>query len=558
MYKKNDEPGDILLRDWIAYIHDKLGQEQWITVYSSHRGDWGATYFFSALIPNSKIEESLNNESWDLHIGDGMPGFSVSYTNGVKQVKYHRFGDDDGIEPLILYRQFHGIKNDYVEVSEEFRLFHNLYHDTVNNKFIKIDDSGNEEDVILFEEDRVQIKLKYLKQFLAIKEMHLAIYFSIDRYSNKSLKDYGLMEEVRKTVKEGNIRYHIFIEESKYPIYDNKPLLSRIEGKKLIPGVPKEKSGIWPYNEQEKEEYEEFIIDTDENGEPVFYTCNPNELADYFGKNPGAPHYLTPVFFRRDVLTKYYSKPELYSVEDGYLRCGGLWGLRIDNNHEKYVVVYLGDLGRDLPPGERAYWKSFNVTPDGTISDVNWKRNFLGEFADPEKADLVFKLQFNVFQKKWQKKFGWPLFKPLSEDDEHNFKALRVPITNEQHEFDQQVLSLAKVLIDSLNEKQIEQHIPEELPNNTKGIAKLAKFLEAQGLMDFESYIKFLRSLWDLRIGAGHRKGDTYQRGAAYFKLEERPLAQAFAEILEQATTFLKYLDEKFLSTEKFPESYDD
>jgi len=95
------------------------------------------------------------------------------------------------------------------------------------------------------------------------------------------------------------------------------------------------------------------------------------------------------------------------------------------------------------------------------------------------------------------------------------------------------------------------------LPNNIKGITKLAKFLEAQGLMDFESYIKFLRSLWNLRIGAGHRKGDTYQRGAAYFKLEERPLAQAFEEILEQATNFLRYLDEKFLSTEKFPEQYD-
>lgn len=182
--------------------------------------------------------------------------------------------------------------------------------------------------------------------------------------------------------------------------------------------------------------------------ESQFYTCNPNELADYFGNNPGAPHYLIPVFFRRDVLTKYYSKPELYSVKDGYLRCGGLWGLRIDNNHEKYVVVYLGDLGRDLPPGERAYWKSFNVTPDGTISDVNWKRHFLGQFTDPEKADLVFKLQFNVFQKNGRRNLVGQFSNRYQ-----NFKALRVPITNEQHEFDQQVLALAKVLIDSLNEK---------------------------------------------------------------------------------------------------------
>ncbi|MHB1418233.1 MAG: hypothetical protein ACYCX4_01395 [Bacillota bacterium] len=547
MYKQNDRPGEILLLDWIDYIHKQVGQEHWVTVYSRNRGEWGAVYFFCALIPNSMVDESLNNESWDLHMGRGKPGCSVSYdTEGNKTVTYHRFGFDDGIEPLIHCREFHGIKKDYVEVSEEFRLFHNLYYDKTNNKFLKIDESGAEEEVILVEEDRVQIKLKPLKQFLAIKEMHLAIFFSINRYSDKTPTQLGLKED-RKTVKLGNLLYSFFVGEQEFALTDDKPTFSRVQGKKLIPGLPKERSGFWPY--EEEEECEDFIIAADENGDPILYTCNPDELANYFGKNPHSPHYLKPVFFRRDVLTKYYAKPEIYSVEDGYLRCGGLWGLRLDNNHDKYVIVFLGDLGRDLPAAERGYWKSYNVTPDGKISEVNWKRGFLGEFADPTKSDLAFKYQFNIFQEKWLKRFGWPLFKPLSEDDDHNFKVLRVPVSDEQSEFDQQSLALTKVLVDSLNEEKIKEQIKGTI-HNAKGITKLSLWVQEQGFTDSEPHIKFLRSLQDLRNGAGHRKGEAYQRGADYFNLDERPLSSIFEDILKQATDFLNYLDKRLLYVE--------
>jgi hypothetical protein len=101
------------------------------------------------------VEESLNNESWDLLIGNGKPGCLISSDSyGNKTVTYHRFGDNDGIEPLIHSRNFNSIKKDYVEVSEEFRLFHNLYHKRTNNKFVKFDEGGDEEDVILIEKDR--------------------------------------------------------------------------------------------------------------------------------------------------------------------------------------------------------------------------------------------------------------------------------------------------------------------------------------------------------------------------------------------------------------------
>ncbi|MEZ5431153.1 MAG: hypothetical protein R3F31_08240 [Verrucomicrobiales bacterium] len=35
----------------------------------------------------------------------------------------------------------------------------------------------------------------------------------------------------------------------------------------------------------------------------------PGALANYFGANPDALNFLTPVFFRPEVLAKYYADP---------------------------------------------------------------------------------------------------------------------------------------------------------------------------------------------------------------------------------------------------------
>ena len=126
---------------------------------------------------------------------------------------------------------------------------------------------------------------------------------------------------------------------------------------------------------REDERYVEFIIGVDNEGKDITHTSDEEKLSNYFGKNPGAPHFLTSVLFRKEVLTKYYSQPEKYSVEDGYLQCGGLWGLRMDNNHPKHVMVFLGDLGH-LAYNEQLHWKSFNLRTTGKISRTAWKRGF--------------------------------------------------------------------------------------------------------------------------------------------------------------------------------------
>jgi hypothetical protein len=69
-------------------------------------------------------------------------------------------------------------------------------------------------------------------------------------------------------------------------------------GKYFIGPLSKEKSGMWGFAEEEKRMSVDFIIGLDNDGEELIHTSNPDQLADYFGANPEAPHYLTAVHFR--------------------------------------------------------------------------------------------------------------------------------------------------------------------------------------------------------------------------------------------------------------------
>ncbi len=139
-----------------------------------------------ALIPSDQVERVLASSEWVLRPDQGLPNAEHYHTEG--KVKYLRFGNDAGIEPLVTRRDFSGLREGYVEVSEEFRHFHNLdyaVYDANSRKLIKIDENGNEHTVAVVynKPNRVEIRLKEIRQFLAVKEMHLALQFDCREFS---------------------------------------------------------------------------------------------------------------------------------------------------------------------------------------------------------------------------------------------------------------------------------------------------------------------------------------------------------------------------------------
>lgn len=534
---------DLEQKDRQEFILNKLGKEDWLEVYRNERGPNSVT-FWCALVESSKIPAQLKKADWDFLIGYGRPGHIV-YGFDEKRIEYFRYGNDDGFQPLVYPRSFGKKKRSFVEVSEEFRLLHDLYPVPDGSKLVKLHDSGMEEDVVLIREHSVTVKLRFLRQFLAVKDMHLAVFFEMDCEGDRTLSDEEL-ERIAKEAKTDAVRYDVWAWNRQFVLDEGAPSGSRIMGKKFVPPFAKSECGIFPYNERNPQ-YAEFVIGIDEEGKQVTFTCDQQKLADYFGKNANAPHYLRPVFFRREVLQKYYAKPEMYSVEPGYIRCGGLWGLQIDDEHKDHVVVFLGDLGSSLPHDEQLYWKSYNVPPEGGISRGCFQRSFLGMWTATEHPEFVFKGRFRRFQEAWEKKFGWPLFLPLRDDDKHLLVTLRIPLNDEQAEFDGQVLALAKLIIDSLNEAEISNALPTKIEDE-KGIAKFERFLTINGVAA-EPIATFMRRLYGLRHGVGHRKGDSYEKAAEFFGVGKQPLKDVFIEILIMATELLQQLDRKFLGT---------
>jgi hypothetical protein len=179
------------------------------------------------------------------------------------------------------------------------------------------------------------------------------------------------------------------------------------------------------------------------------------------------------------------------------------------------------------------------------MSRAAFERSMLGRFADAESVDFFFKQRFELFNNKWKKKFGWELFKPLAEKDEYYFKILHVPLTNEQREFDEQVLALTKVFIDSLNEKELAKGITQE-KDNAKGLDKLEAFLKHHNGYS-EPMMEFLRKLQGLRSAcSAHRKGESYEKLKPYFEIDEKDLTEVLEDILSKCVRTLNTLDKDF------------
>ena len=291
-----------------------------------------------------------------------------------------------------------------MELDEEFRLYHNLAEDRGRGLLLSFDTSGREIEVVRITQNKVQARLKYLRQFQAATGLYLAVYVESVRYSQIRLTDVPEDEQRREEIGSQLCWRRII---SNCNVFGKEfETLSLLLGKAIIAPPPRESAGIWPFAKDNKKPDVTFIVDVDQNGNEFECTSNPDELDNYFGANPGAYHYLTPVYFRREVLAKYFSEPERYSVSDGQLRCLGLWSCHIDNDLDSYVVVFLGDLGRDLPYEERMHWRQFNVPPEGGISETNYRRSILAQPTDPKAPDLMFRHEYSDLRTEWEKAQG--------------------------------------------------------------------------------------------------------------------------------------------------------
>lgn len=522
----------VSIREWIENDWDK---GIFVPVYGGRKDDKWDIFFQSYLVPADRTEEQLKTDTYDAY-GLLRPGVTVYGAWDSGEAAYYKWGNNTSIEPLVIKRDYNDLARDNIEIVEEFRFLFNLYYNSQSKEYVDLESDTSV--VKISDDNLVSIHKRYLKSYLAIKNMALIIH--IDSRCTDIVEDIFPTDSFDYRNDDNTVFYTVNIGRGHNGIQEEN--FSILFGKKVLFGCELKDCNIWPYNE--KKQYIEFIVGVDDNGRELHYTCDPSKLSNYFGANPDAPHYLTPIFFDSAVLSKYYSNPEKYKVDDGIIRCGTLWSLYIDNQNTGYVSAYLGDLGRNLPSEqEQHYWRGFNKALDAKLSATKFKRDFMALPASSQSQDFVFKNTYVKTNRQFAEKAGWPLFLELDEQDRYNFEGLRIPINNSIVEMDMLVLSLVKVLLDSLNEKEIVSHLTGTYEKLVGSISKLEVWFQEKQLTGYQDHIKFLRNLQELRSsGTGHRKGKSYQKISKVFDIQKENYTETFSNILESATLFLNYI----------------
>jgi hypothetical protein len=506
---------------------DTLFEGGWITLYRCK----GEEAYFSALIAPERVSRTLESMDWDLH-WDNMRPHLVRYGQGEgAKICYERF-EEDGVEPVVIVREGNG--GSFVELAEDLRLFLDLYpHD--DGALVQVSDSGTIDIVAMVAPEEVRILKRPLLRYLQARQMYLAVFFDhivtlVDTKSNP-LPEGERHVDMRKAD-----RFWCFgsTDEHGDPI-------SRLSGKRLLAPPPRSLR-----LESEEERYMTFIIGEDAMGGAVEYSANPAALGDFFGKNPDAPNYLTPVYFRRDVLDRYFHNPSRFEVSDGVVRCGSNWLLRVDDDHREYVIVFLGDLGRDLPYTEQLHWRAHNIRPGGALSKTARTRSFDARFADGEQPEHRFKAAYNRFTKGWVAAYGWPLFRPLVPGDIHLLTKLHVPTSNNPAELDAQLLGLAKILVDSLNDEALDAAMAAP-STEERSLAKLERYLTLKAYPHAARDVATLRAIQSLRsAGAAHTRGSNYEKALRRLKLEGCTAPAIITELLERTIQLFDSLADHF------------
>lgn len=149
------------------------------------------------------------------------------------------------------------------------------------------------------------------------------------------------------------------------------------------------------------------------------------------------------------------------------------------------------------------------------------------------------RLMYDIFNREWEAKFGWKLFLPPHKADSHLIKTLRVPISESQVEFEQQALTLARLLVDFINEadigSQLKTHVDHE-----KGISKFGRWLIQEGFDATVLVISTLRRIQRLRTKmSAHRKGSDFEKILSEMEISDSPLV-AVANLLWEAIAILE------------------
>lgn len=450
--------------DWIkarAHLDLLLQNATSDEIIISANGEY--TFIYTAVISN---DELFNLNKDDLIGWCGSPYQSAaSYVYGagrddvwVENEKQMLQRDTpNSITNLVFERTMEGAKDEdrrYFEISQEYAHLTDIHWRTEHDAYVQYDENGDINHVVSATDNHennvslVTFKREQLEQYLAATNSSLIRRFDftlLDRaaFSSWSKNPEQFIEEsqdfyYRQKI-DGNAAYTTGIQ-----------IISLSRAKEDI--FRQIKGGFVGGQEQE---YASFIVHDWRNDEVTKVSTAPEDTTNYFevDKND-LPFELSPAFFRPDVLLKYKTDRDKYTVTEREVECRAAWRLRgYDINEAGQVHAYICDL-RKLPFSEQQYWASYNEEPKASISERAVINDFHGRFSNivtPLAKVLRLIQEWDKRQVAW-----WQL------KDKDLLKQVNLPLTSSKDEWAEAFMSLSKLVIEGFNVKAIRLKLDEK------------------------------------------------------------------------------------------------
>lgn len=478
----------------------------WVTVSGLTDCERDSRFVFSALASPGSVGELLKDPSHEVNPSwFGIPTFAksegrVSFepNNSYREVGIY-------LEPFVFERDFHGARPGASEVVQDLAMYHDLFLDQGKKAYVDL--AG--EQIVRVPPSGMQVSEKALRDYLAARQMILVLYYDHRRWLEASVSELAGKERLDLYPEAADAKYRIVAGDA-----EDGGGFSMLLGKRVVRpyAEPRHRDYVSALDSPKRYETYECV----ENGEPVEKSCRAE---------PGRPP--TPVFFKRKVLKRYHDS-SLCDVHNGTIWHLDLWYIGFRDNGET-VRVWLEDLGM-IPHREQLHWKSFNDMPRHPPEIVEAK----------SECERLLGLRART-NENFERRFGFKLFKELPSGK--GAIGLHDPVSNEESEFNEQILNMAKIFVDGIDGKRLARNA--QLDERGKSISNLRQFLTEKGLEPSvaEKIAAGFRTVQSLRsTAAAHLRGGNYERDLRRFGLGEDP-RDRFVRVAARLRFLLERLD---------------
>jgi hypothetical protein len=486
------------------------------------------------LCPKGAKDVMLTSAGWPLQFADAGPEVFDAYTDGVKERQAilhpeHHLGETPIEHLAVAFRP--PDRRSWIEPVQSFVLYVGASPRLRNEGQIdwEIPDEDGKPEIIATwtrtpdteYEGVLRIRRDTLLQFMTTFGFDLAIYYEEIRADDSVPGDWS--DEEREPVRYWRCWASAGFTEQTQVVLRCVTVIESPEA-----------------DDEEEAGYDasslEYVIGTDPaTGKPITssYPGPPNEQTIWEGA--GRNNFLTPVIFEREVLDYYLDDPKHYSVTERQVTAGYVWGIPIAITEHGHVQVWLGDLGR-ISKSAQEHWKRFNIADDDPVPEWRMRQDLGAQFARPPETEPLDRLRGAISHcnDAARRYAGHPLFADVEGLSADRVQAIRVPRSGSLPAFQDEVMSLAILLVEHLNG---DFFAAAGITTSGGSLQRLTAWIQALTEMpetDAKNVIGGLFAIQAIRSKAGgtHRGGSSGIEALSRAEIDPEDLAAGFERLV--------------------------